>query len=487
MDSRRPRRAENGHANGDGWQSKETLDYNETLINELLQGREDPSLRGLDMGMIKRKSYDRTRAAMMAVNPSIASQVLPQTDNKSEQEKAAIRIQSHMRGYIARRQYCDLLYEQYEKEEQERLEKTRQQVEEGELLVENYKLKAEMDENDCLRRNQRRNVDYSAVTIQRAWRDYRRRKSGHSTKPVPTPNPLSQVLVNMPDSNFMIRTNPFQQIRSHAVEDDDEDDQIDIFNDSLEQATDEYHRNISTSSNYDLLGSEQFDLDSAGLDSVQMEFPSPTTDWESIESCLNSEGDIKDTQQMEYPELADKYLTDFSIKAKDLQICFVDDALSDDGDEDGLEIKEYVIDKQDVSDDEKRDSGCVAGDEEEKESFSIKTLSPDDLVRSSVSEKESQHVMLELLRHEDDQEKKLTVQGWTVEKLCNLTLDEIKALRDNLAQLIQAQNEMLVTELMMRDSLHLKQDSMLMEVEDTTKSAQRLYQEKHSAKKFVRR
>lgn len=67
MDSRRPRRAENGHANGNGdrWQSKETLDYNETLINELLQGREDPSLQGLDMGMIKKQSYDRTRATMM--------------------------------------------------------------------------------------------------------------------------------------------------------------------------------------------------------------------------------------------------------------------------------------------------------------------------------------------------------------------------------------------------------------------------------------
>lgn len=239
----------------------------------------------------------------------------------------------------------------------------------------------------------------------------------------------------------MIRTNPFQQIRSHSVEDDDEeDDQTDIFNDSLEQATDTYHQNISISSDYDLLGSGQFDLDSAGLGSVQMEFPSPTTDWESIESCLNSEGEVKDTQQLDSPESADKYLKDFSLKATDLQICFVDDALSDDGDEDGLEIKEYVIDKQDVSDDEKRDSGCVAGDEEEKDSFSIKTVSPDDLVKSSVSEQESQHMMLELSRHEDNQEKKLTVQGWTVEKLCSLTLDEIRALRDNLSQLIQGKS-----------------------------------------------
>jgi hypothetical protein len=236
----------------------------------------------------------------------------------------------------------------------------------------------------------------------------------------------------------MIRTNPFQHIRNHGVYDDDEEeDQTDIFNDSLEQATEEYNQSFSTASDYDLLGSEHFDFDSMGIDSVQMEFPSPTTDWESIESCLNSEGELKDTHQMESLDMTDKRLTDFSIKAKDLQICFVDDSLSDDGDEDGLEIKEYVIDKQDVSDDEKRDSGCVAGDEEDKESFSIKTVSPEDLVKGSVSVEESHHVMLELSRHEHNQEKKLTVQGWTIERLLILTVDEIKALRENLAQLIQ--------------------------------------------------
>lgn len=32
-----------------------------------------------------------------------------------------------------------------------------------------------------------------------------------------------------------------------------------------------------------------------------------------------------------------------------------------------------------------------------------------------------------------------------------------------------AQNEVLVTELMQRDSLHLKQDSLLMDVEDASK------------------
>ncbi|KAK3698552.1 hypothetical protein QZH41_014474 [Actinostola sp. cb2023] len=461
MDPCRPRRAENGQAyHDDRWQSTE--EYNDSLINDLLQGREDSSLEGLNMGVIKRQSFDRTRAAMTAFNPTIASKVLPKTKSQSCEERAAICIQSYVRGFLARRNYIDLLYEQYEQEEQERLERRRQQVEEGELLVENYKLQTEMNDNTCIRRNQRRSLDCTAVTIQRAWRNYRRRKYQESIKPNPTLNPLWSV-VDRSDTNFMIRTNPFQKITNHEETYEEEEDQTDVFNDSLEQATEELMRHsLSTTSDFDLLGSENFEYSPSDLDNIHMEFPSPTTDWESIESCLNSEGETHENQNLQSLNL-----TDFTIKAKDLQICFVDDALSDDADEDGLDIKEYVIDKQDIDDEEKRDSGCVAGDEDE--CFLIKTVSPDDLVNTSVSQQESQHVMLELSRHEANQEKKLTVQGWTVEKLQVLMLDEIRALGENLTQLIQAQNEVLVRELMMRDALHLKQDSMLMEVEDTTK------------------
>lgn len=237
----------------------------------------------------------------------------------------------------------------------------------------------------------------------------------------------------------MIRTNPFQKIHEHEDydEDEEEEDLTDVFNDSLEQATEEFSRqDLSTTSDFDLNGSELSEYSPTDIEN--MEFPSPTTDWESIESCLNSKQDTQDNQNLESLDLTDKRLTDFTMKANDLQICFVDDALlSDEGDEDGLEIKEYIIDKQDVEDEEKRDSGCVAGDEEEKESFSIKTVRPDELVNTSVSEQESQHVMLELSRHEANHEKKLTVQGWTVEKLQALMLDEVRALRENLAQLIQ--------------------------------------------------
>lgn len=239
------------------------------------------------------------------------------------------------------------------------------------------------------------------------------------------------------ETNLMIRTNPFQKINNHEdYDEEEEEDQNDIFNDSLEQATDDLSRpNLSATSDFDYHGSEISEYSPTDIDT--MEFPSPTTDWESIESCLNSKEENQEHQNFESSDLTDKRLTDFSMKANNLKICFVDDALSDDGDEDGLDIKEYVIDKQEIEDEEKRDSGCVAGDEEEKEPFTIKTVSPDELVNTTLSEQESQHVMLELSRHEENQEKKLTVQGWTVEKLQTLMLHEVRALKENLSQLIQ--------------------------------------------------
>lgn len=60
MESRRPQRAENGHAKDSHWQD----DYDESLIKDLLQDRENSSLQGLDMGVVKRESFERTRSAM---------------------------------------------------------------------------------------------------------------------------------------------------------------------------------------------------------------------------------------------------------------------------------------------------------------------------------------------------------------------------------------------------------------------------------------
>ncbi|XP_078381119.1 uncharacterized protein LOC144663911 isoform X3 [Oculina patagonica] len=488
-------------ANGDcyyddksSYQDTGVCEYDENMLPDLLDSQIDSSLQGLDMGAIKKNSYDRTRAAMAAINPMLAKKVLPLPNELSEEEVAAIIIQAHFRGYLARKLFVQLLYEKFVKEEEEREAKTREQVEEGELLVENYRLNLEMEENTCLRKNLRRGVECDVITIQRAWRQHKKQsqdqlsvgQGGVNSYNMPNFDMDSQPSYSTPDSsNFHIRTNPFMGSNDNASYCDD-DNLSDVFNDSLEQVTEENLRNTQEHGphrhiydNDHVTEGDTFNDELPGIDSVSSpaELPSPTTDWESIESCLTSEGE---TQELENSELLDtsnerlKHLNSL-LKPKDLQICFVDDTLLSDveGDEDGCVIKEYIIDKQDVSDEEKRDSGCVAGDEEMSESFSIKTVQPETLESHEISHEESKKVLLELSQQDSVEEEKeksysTVMLGWTEERLQELTLDELKALHKNMAQLIEAQNEVLVTELMNRDSLHLKQDSLLMDVEDAS-------------------
>jgi len=252
--------------------------------------------------------------------------------------------------------------------------------------------------------------------------------------------------------SFHIRTNPFMGSNESASYCDD-DNLSDVFNDSLEQVSEENFRNTQEHGPhrhvYDIdqvIEGDTFNDELPGIDSVSSpaELPSPTTDWESIESCLTSEGETQDLGSSEFVDTANERLKHFSLKPKDLQICFVDDTLLSDveGDEDGCYIKEYIIDKQDVSDDEKRDSGCVAGDEEMSESFSIKTVRPETLENNEISQEETKKVLLELSQQDSEEEEKqesysTVMQGWTEERLLELTIDELKALQKNMAQLIK--------------------------------------------------
>ena len=234
----------------------------------------------------------------------------------------------------------------------------------------------------------------------------------------------------------------------------DDDNLSDVFNDSLEQVTEENIRNTQEHgphrqiyyTNQETEG-DTFNDELPGLDSISSpaELPSPTTDWESIESCLTSEGETQEL--LEHNELLDSSndrLKHFSLKPKDLQICFVDDTLLSDveGDEDSCQIKEYIIDKQDVSDEEKRDSGCVAGDDEMSESFSIKTVPPEMLESQAISQEDSKKVLLELSKQDSEEEEKgegcsTMMLGWTEERLKELTVGELRELKKNMAQLIE--------------------------------------------------
>ena len=252
--------------------------------------------------------------------------------------------------------------------------------------------------------------------------------------------------------SFHIRTNPFMGSNESASYCDD-DNLSDVFNDSLEQVSEENFRNTQEHGPhrhvYDIdqvIEGDTFTDELPGIDSISSpaELPSPTTDWESIESCLTSEGETQDLESSELVDTANERLKHFSLKPKDFRICFVDDTLLSDveGDEDGCDIKEYIIDKQDLSDDEKRDSGCVAGDEETSESFSIKTVRPETLENHEISQEETKKVLLELSQQDSEEEEtqesySAVMLGWTEERLQELTIDELKALQKNMAQLIE--------------------------------------------------
>lgn len=300
-------------------------------------------------------------------------------------------------------------------------------------------------------------------SIQRAWREHKLRSEdnllpGHhgtmNTFNKPNFGMVTQPTYSTPDSiSFHIRTNPFVGSNDHAYSDDD-DNLSDVFNDSLEQVTEENLRNTQQHGPHRHMYDSQQEIEGdtfndglPGLDSVTSpaELPSPTTDWESIESCLTSEGE---TQELEHNELLDcsnDRLKHFSLKPKDLQIVFVDDTLLSDveGDEDSCLIKEYVIDKQEISDEEKRDSGCVAGDEEISESFSIKTVSPEMLENQEITPEDTEKVLLELSKQDSEEGDKdepgcsNVMLGWTEERLGELTVGELRELKNNMAQLIE--------------------------------------------------
>ncbi|CAH3195229.1 unnamed protein product [Porites evermanni] len=497
MEPRTPTASINGgsyQCDESSYQDTGVFDRDGNMLPDLLDSQVDSTLQGLDMGAIKKNSYNRTRAAMAAINPTIAKKVLPlASDDLSEEEEAAICIQAHFRGYLARKLFVQLLYDKYIREEEEMESKRRQQVMEGELLVENYRLNLEMEENTCLRKNTRRGKECDVITIQRAWREHKRRSEDHLTPEHGRVNPfnkpdfgtVTQPAYSTPDNNGVhIRTNPFMGGNENSTHHDD-DALSDVFNDSLEQVTEENLRNTQEHGprrqlcdNYQETEDDILNGDAPGLDSISSpaELPSPTTDWESIESCLTSEGDTQELlDQTELLDSSNDRLKQLSLKPKNLQICFVDDTMLSDveGDEDSCLIKEYIIDKQEVSDEEKRDSGCVAGDDEMSESFSIKTVPPEMLENHEISQEDSEKVLLELSKQESEEDKSescsTVMLGWTEERLSELTIDELRELKKNMAQLIEAQNEVLVTELMNRDSLHLRQDSLLMDVEDASK------------------
>lgn len=446
-------------------------------LNDLLNNAKIHILEQPNMGALRKERIERDRTAMKIVSPSVANHVMGKGAIKKD-EAAAVCIQRHFRGYIGRKEYLQLLYEQFEKDEAERLEKIRQQVEEGEIIVDNYHLKQEMEENDCLRRNKRRQENCSAVTIQRVWRDYSERMHN---KLVGLKNEHGHGVLKNGDNGVFISfaVSPFEDdfyeediFQNHSeCEEHSESSSDEEYEDGHESCYSESEHKPDLYTGY---LRRSFTENSESVD-LNKELPPPTTDWESIDHRLNSSGiQTTDTQYSPDPKVINR----LSIGPDYLQLCFGDDnALSDEGEthHEEAEIKEYIIEDYHASkseDEDKRDSGCILKDDGlNLEPVDVKIIKPEELESTEISEEETTQVLLQLESvsepHVDGMESDLLRK-----KLERFSIRHLETQIRDLKMKVKEASDELVNELLVRDQLHTRQDALLMDVEDAVKYAQ---------------
>ncbi|XP_052783724.1 uncharacterized protein LOC128219773 [Mya arenaria] len=151
----------------------------------------DTDLQELDFGEIRQQRFDRNKHFLETVDPGAAAKVFPRTEAEiaedsflNHEEYAAIHIQRHWRGFKGRQIYVNKLFEKYEKDEEQQHRRVVQQMEEGDLLVENHQLEVLLEDGVTVRRNAKRRLIFHVIQIQRAWRSYLERKhskgQGHS-------------------------------------------------------------------------------------------------------------------------------------------------------------------------------------------------------------------------------------------------------------------------------------------------------------------
>ncbi|XP_061192982.1 uveal autoantigen with coiled-coil domains and ankyrin repeats-like isoform X2 [Saccostrea echinata] len=160
--------------------SQKHPDDAQDFLSQLMNAEEKCStLEDIDPNKIRNDRHERNLQTMMAADSEIAKKMFPQDFCKpnSQTEKAAVTIQKYARGYLGRKKYVELLCDQFEKDQSIMQLKIKEQVEEGELLVENHRLEVLLDDNLTRRRNKSRQYITDIITIQRAWRSYLRRKN----------------------------------------------------------------------------------------------------------------------------------------------------------------------------------------------------------------------------------------------------------------------------------------------------------------------
>lgn len=179
------------------------------FLSQLMNAEEKCStLEDIDPNKIRNDRHERNLQTMMAADSEIAKKMFPQDFCKpnSQTEKAAVTIQKYARGYLGRKKYVELLCDQFEKDQSLMQLKIQEQVEEGELLVENHRLEVLLDDNRTRRRNKSRHYINDIITIQRAWRSYLRRKNRDHEDDTKKDNSTEKSKRPLPEAVLQTRT-----------------------------------------------------------------------------------------------------------------------------------------------------------------------------------------------------------------------------------------------------------------------------------------
>ncbi|XP_065924594.1 IQCJ-SCHIP1 readthrough transcript protein [Magallana gigas] len=153
--------------------------YQDDLSDLIQEEKRCSTLDNVDTNKLRNDRFERNLQTMMAADSEVAKKMFSAETCKpnTEKERAAIVIQKYFRGHLGRKKYLTLLCEEFEKEQSIMQLKIKEQVEEGELLVENHQLEVLLDDNITTRRNRSRHYLADIITIQRAWRSHRRKRA----------------------------------------------------------------------------------------------------------------------------------------------------------------------------------------------------------------------------------------------------------------------------------------------------------------------
>ena len=166
----------------------------------------------------------RTYNALAKIDPQLAMTIAKQSNFEVEKvrslkETSAITLQRIARGIIDRKIYADLLFENFEKEEQERERMKQLQLKEGEALLHSIGIEKQMQDDRLVWRNRCAVNNHKAVIIQRFYRKWRNAEKVLYGRSKEAESPLHNMYRNIMEEKYscsagVLRTLPPGKLRS---------------------------------------------------------------------------------------------------------------------------------------------------------------------------------------------------------------------------------------------------------------------------------